>query len=175
MFNRIFCVTLALFLVVSLFSAVQAAEEFTYSSGGVDLVCPDGWSNEVSESKITMSSPDSSISFVFDLLDGDEVAAGLEQAIKEINQALGPTTFGEPAEESINGMDTITVEGSCEAKGVSVMVSIINTPADKALCMYYFGAKATEEANGKAIAEIVNGITPITKNEDVEEEEEEEE
>lgn len=162
MFHRILSVTLALFLVVSLFAPVQAAEEFTYESGKVDLVCPDGWTHEMDDSKITMTAPGGVISFVFELLEGDELSASLEQAIQGIISALGPTTFGEPTEEKINGMDTLTFEGTCESKGVSVMLSIINTPSDKALCMYYFGAKAAEEAHGAAIAEIVNGIKPAT-------------
>lgn len=162
MFHRIFCLTLALFFVLSFLPAVHAAEEFTYSEGMVDLVCPDGWSYQINDSKIIMASPDSSIGFVFDLLDGDDLAAGLEQAIKEIIQALGPTTFADPVEGVLNGMDMLTFEGNCEAEGVSVVVSLISTPAENALCIYYFGAKAAEEAHSEAIAEIINGIRPST-------------
>lgn len=165
MFHRIFCVTLALFFVLSLFPAAHAAEEFTYSAGMVDLVCPDGWSYEIDDSKIIMSAPDNAISFIFDLLDGDDLEAGLEQAIKEIIQALGPTTFAEPVEGTVNGLDMITFVGNCEAEGVAVVVSLISTPAENALCMYYFGAKAAEEAYGEAIAEVINGIKPSTDDE----------
>lgn len=162
MLNRIFCLTIALLMVGSLFSVAQAAE-FTYPAGKVDLVCPEGWAHELNDARITMTAPDSSISFIFNLLDGDTIEMGLEEAIKGIVEALGPTTFGEPEKDTINGMEVTSFEGTCEAKGVSVMLSIINTPADKALCMYYFGAKAAEEANSKAIAEIVNGIKPSTE------------
>ena len=162
MLHRIFCVIMAIFMVISLSSTAQAATEFTYEAGNVDLVCPDGWTHEMGESKITMSSPEGAISFIFDLVDGEEVEKGLEKASKEIVEALGATTFGEPTEEKINGMDVITFEGTCEAPGVSVMVSVINTPSENALLMYYFGAKAAEETYGPAIAEIVQGIKPAT-------------
>ncbi|EKD82983.1 MAG: hypothetical protein ACD_39C00961G0003, partial [uncultured bacterium] len=145
-------------LVICSFVPAFSAEEFTYEDGKVDLACPDGWKHAITEEALTMGSPDDAVQFVFELLEADDLVAGIEQAHKEINSAVGETTFGEPVEEKINGMDALTFTGTCPAKGVEVMISIINTPADNALCVYYFAAKAAEETHAAGIAEVIKGI-----------------
>ncbi|HAE40352.1 MAG TPA: hypothetical protein DCG57_17215 [Candidatus Riflebacteria bacterium] len=147
-------------LVFCSFIPAFSAEEFTYEDGKVDLVCPDGWKHTITEESLTMGSPDGAVQFVFELLEADDLVAGIEQAHKEINAAVGTTTFGEPVEEKINGMDALTFTGTCPAKGLEIMLSIIDTPADNALCVYYFAAKAAEETHAAGIAEVINGIRP---------------
>lgn len=149
-------------LVFCFFSPVFSAEEFTYEDGKVDLACPDGWKHEITEEALTMSSPDGAIQFVFELVEAKDLENGLTMAKKEIEEAIGPTTFAEPAEEKINGMDAITFEGTCTAKGLEVMVSLIVTPAENVLCVYYFAAKAAEEQHAAGISEVIKGIRPAT-------------
>ncbi len=158
--KRLFVLLSVVFIFAVTFTPALRAEEFTYPDGKVDLVCPDKWKHELADNTITMSSPDGAVSFVFELLDSDDLKKGLEEASKQINEALGATTFKDPTEEKVNGMDALTFEGECKAKGVNVVVSVINTPAEKALCLYYFAAKAAEETFAKEIAEIINGIKP---------------
>lgn len=150
---------LACFVCCSFIPAFSA-DEFTYEDGKVDLVCPEGWKHTITEESLSMSSPDDAVQFVFELLDADDLVAGVEKAHKEINAAVGETTFGEPVEEKINGMDALTFTGTCSAKGLEIMISLINTPADNALCVYYFAAKAAEETHAAGIAEVIKGIRP---------------
>ncbi len=157
--NRMTCLAIVCMLL-GLISPVFSGEEFTYPDGKVDLVCPTGWKNEITDTALSMASPDGAIQFVFDLMDVEDLKAGLEQAKVEIEKSLGKTTFGEPIEEELAGMPTVTFEGTCSEKGLSVMVSIINTPAENALCVYYFGAKAAEETHAAGIAEVIKGIRP---------------
>ncbi len=152
---------LACFVICS-FVPAFSADEFTYEDGKVDLVCPDGWKHTITEEALTMSSPDDAVQFVFELLEAADLVAGVEQAHKEINAAVGETTFGEPVEEKINGMDALTFTGTCPSKGLEIMLSIINTPADNALCVYYFAAKAAEETHAAGISEVIKGIRPAT-------------
>ncbi len=150
----------AFFALCFVMPAFSAAEEFTYEDGKVDLVCPDGWKHESTEEALTMASPDGAVQFVFELLEAEDLKAGLEKAKAEIDKAIGTTTFAEPVEEKLNGMDAITFEGTCGEKGLEVMVSLVITPNGKVLCVYYFAAKAAEEAQGAAIAEVIKGIRP---------------
>jgi hypothetical protein len=143
--------------------ALQAAEEYTYEEGRVDFVVPTGWKHEITDESTRVYSPDDAVQFVFELLDADELKTALESSRKEIVSALGPTTFADPVEEDINGMPALTFEGTTKEKGLEVMVSLINTPADKILCVYYFGAKAAEEKHAAAIAEVIKGIQPVKK------------
>jgi len=147
-------------LVFCSFVPAFSAEEFTYEEGKVDLVCPDGWKHTISEEALGMSSPDDAVQFVFELLEADDLKEGIEQAHKQINASFGETTFSEPVEEKINGMDAVTFTGTCPAKGIEIMLSVINTPADNALCVYYFAAKAAEETHAAGISEVIKGIRP---------------
>lgn len=151
---------LAVFCVLFAGYAFAAVEEFTFPDGKVDLVCPDGWKHEMTDEAIRMASPDEAVQFVFEVLDVKDLEAGLEKAKAEIDKAIGATTFGEPVEEKINEMPAITFEGTCAEKGLEVMVSIIITPAENALCVYYFAAKAAEEKHAAGIAEVIKGIKP---------------
>ena len=151
---------LALFCVLFTGYAFAAVEEFTFPDGKVDLVCPDGWKHEMTDEAIRMASPDDAVQFVFEVLDVKDLEAGLEKAKAEIDKAIGTTTFGEPVEEKINEMPAIPFEGTCAEKGLEVMVSVIVTPAENALCVYYFAAKAAEEKHAAGIAEVIKGIKP---------------
>jgi len=152
--------TLAVFCMLFAGYAFAAVEEFTFPDGKVDLLCPDGWKHEMTDEAIRMASPDEAVQFVFEVLDAKDLQAGLEKAKAEIDKAIGTTTFGEPVEEKINEMPAITFEGTCGEKGLEVMVSIIITPAENALCVYYFAAKAAEEKHAAGIAEVIKGIKP---------------
>jgi len=151
---------LAVFCVLFAGYAFAAVEEFTFPDGKVDLVCPDGWKHEMTDEAIRMASPDEAVQFVFEVLDVKDLEAGLEKAKAEIDKAIGATTFGEPVEEKSTKMPAITFEGTCAEKGLEVMVSVIITPAENALCVYYFAAKAAEEKHAAGIAEVIKGIKP---------------
>ncbi len=160
--KRISALLLTVGMALCFFTPAFSAEEFTYEEGKVDLVCPDGWKHEISEEALTMGSPDGAVQFVFELVEAKDLESGLAAAKKEIDEAIGPTTFAEPVEEKLNGMDAVTFEGTNAAKGLEVMVSLIITPAENVLCTYYFASKAAEEQHAAGIAEVIKGIRPAT-------------
>jgi hypothetical protein len=148
---------------VLLTSGLAQADVVTHAGAKVQIDIPSGWKQEQKANSMVITAPDGNMSVVFVVLEGDEVDAAFEAMDKQVEKEFGPVTWakdGEAVHEDINGMETDEWNGTAKDGALQVDVLAINTPADKALAVYWFTDTASAKKYEPALKQIVRGLKP---------------
>jgi hypothetical protein len=147
-------ILLALSFALSIFAGTAAADTKIHRASQIQFWIPDSWTVEGEDKdQLTVSDPKGQVGLLFMVRDAKDIKAALASLDEAIDQlAKDVKLVGKPQKTTINGLETVIVDGTGKAEGkpVELSVMVVKTPSGKYLAI--FGvlepvAKKKHEAN----------------------------
>ncbi len=169
-----FLLIAVLVLVLSFGQAFAAT--YKHADAKVEFSVPDSWKVTPADGVFTIEAKGETeadnISMQFEAIKAEDITKTMDEAEKEIAKWL-EAQFGKEksvlkeegklAELKINGMDAISQLFTCNDGKFAVEITIIVTPANKFMALYYYASVEAEKKHSKEIGEIVNSIKPLAE------------
>jgi len=171
--KKLVLILTVVFMVVLSFGPAFAGT-FKHNGAQIQFTAPDTWkvseSNEVFTIEAKGETAADNISMEFEVVNADDLEKTMVEAEKQITE-WAEKQFGKekgklkeegkPTELTINGMKAISMLMTCDDGKFAVEVTLIVTPANKFMALYYYATVEAEKKHAKEIGEVVNSIKPI--------------
>ena len=153
---------IALVLASAAIAGTAQAEVKTHKAAQVSLDVPAGWKGQGDENNMVLLDPKEEVMFVLRIVEGSELQKALNDADVFIAKQIEKPTWKDKKDVKLNGMNSITREGTGTYKGkpVDVGVLVIATPSKKFLLVLALIDHSAAAAHKTEVRAFVNSIKP---------------
>lgn len=114
---------------------------FRHEAGGIQFEKPAGWKSEQSGDRMTLTSPEDALSVVIYVASEENFKEATEAIDKELSKTIkNVKTNGEPQETKLDGMETVTTNGTGEVDGNEIRWAVDLIKAKKPVIVLTFAA-----------------------------------
>lgn len=122
-------------------STADTGEVFKHPEGGIQFERPAGWKSEQEGDRMTLSTPDNTISVVIYVPAEDNFKEATEALDKELSKTIkNVKENGEPKETTLDGMQTVSLNGTGDVNGTQIQWAVDLIQAKKPVIVLTFAA-----------------------------------
>jgi hypothetical protein len=159
-------IALALLVLASPLAAHAATLKFPSDKPVASITIPDSWKPEETESGVEGTSADSAVYLSADVATSTSMKQVVDDALQFLSKngvTIDTSTQKDTPETDVNGLKMTSLEwdGKDEDGPVSVGLLFVQTSADNALVVTYWGSKGDEDKHDAEVKAIVASIKPV--------------
>ncbi|MEO8703834.1 MAG: hypothetical protein ABI867_27535 [Kofleriaceae bacterium] len=156
-------------LCLALFAATgtAAADTKVHRASQIQFWVPDTWTVEGEDKdQLTVSDPKGQVGLLFMVRDAKDIKAALASLDESIEQmATDVKIVGKPQKTTINGLETVIVDGTGNADGkkVELSVMVVKTPSGKYLAIFGVLEPAVKKKHEANLVKILASLKAAPK------------
>jgi hypothetical protein len=161
--------TILILSLASLFFAVgpAAADTKIHRASQVQFWVPDNWTVEGEDKdQLTVADPKGQVGLLFMVRDAKDIKAALASLDESIDEmATDVKIVGKPQKTTINGLETVIVDGTGKAEGkpVELSVMVVKTPSGKYLAIFGVLEPAVKKKHEANLVKILGSLKAAPK------------